>query len=96
VHVSDALLDYVQALVGHTRRSAEYVAGLSPRAALALTQAARAWALLDARKHVVPEDVQAVLPGVVGHRLNLTGATRETAATSADIAARLIHSVAIP
>ncbi|MEQ1776700.1 MAG: MoxR family ATPase [Burkholderiales bacterium] len=96
VHVSDALLDYVQALVGHTRRSADYVAGLSPRAALALTQAARAWALLDARKHVVPEDVQAVLPGVVGHRLNLTGATREAAATSADVAARLIQSVAIP
>ena len=96
VHVSDALLDYVQALVGHTRRSADYVSGLSPRAALALTQAARAWALLDARKHAVPEDVQAVLPGVVGHRLSPTSATRETSATSADVAARLIQSVAIP
>jgi MoxR-like ATPase len=96
VHASDALLDYVQALVGHTRRSADFVSGLSPRAALALAQAARAWALLDARKHVVPEDVQAVLPGVVGHRLSPTGTARETAATSADIAARLIQSVAIP
>jgi len=96
VHMSDALLDYVQALVAHTRRSADYVSGLSPRAALALTQAARAWALLDARKHVVPEDVQAVLPGVVSHRLGLTGATRETAAAGADVAARLILSVAIP
>jgi MoxR-like ATPase len=96
VHVSDALLDYVQALVNHTRRSADYVSGLSPRAALALAQAARAWALLDARKHVVPEDVQAVLPGVVGHRLYPTGAARETLSTSADVAARLIQSVAIP
>jgi MoxR-like ATPase len=96
VHVSDALLDYVQALISHTRRSADYVSGLSPRAGLALAQAARAWALLDARKHVVPEDVQAVLPGVVGHRLSATGAAREAASTSADIAARLIKSVAIP
>ncbi len=96
VHVSDALLDYVQALISHTRRSADYVSGLSPRAGLALAQAARAWALLDARKHVVPEDVQAVLPGVVGHRLSPTGVAREAAATSKDIAARLIASVAIP
>ena len=96
VHVSDALLDYVQALISHTRRSADYVSGLSPRAGLALAQAARAWALLDARKHVVPEDVQAVLPGVVGHRLSPTGVAREAAATSTDIAARLIASVAIP
>ncbi len=96
LHISDALLDYVQALVGHTRRSPDYVGGLSPRAALALTQAARAWALLDARKHVVPEDVQAVLPGVVGHRLSPAGAARDTASSSADVAARLIQSVAIP
>jgi MoxR-like ATPase len=96
VHVSDALLDYVQALVGHTRRSADFVSGLSPRAALALAQAARAWALLDARKHVVPEDVQAVLPGVVGHRLSPAGIARDAAANSTDVAARLIQSVAIP
>jgi MoxR-like ATPase len=96
VHVSDALLDYVQALVGHTRRSADYVSGLSPRAALALAQAARAWALLDARRHVVPEDVQAVLPGVVGHRLSPAGVGREAASTSTELAARLIQSVAIP
>ena len=68
----------------------------SPAVLTALAQAARAWALLDARKHVVPEDVQAVLPGVVGHRLSPTGVAREAAATSKDIAARLIASVAIP
>ena len=91
VHVSDALLDYVQSLIQHTRVSADYAAGLSPRAGLALTQAARAWALLDARDHVIPEDVQAVLPGVVGHRLTLAGEVKGMSA-----AARLVQSVAIP
>lgn len=94
IHASDALLDYVQALVNHTRRSAEYVNGLSPRAALALLHAARAWALMNDRGHVVPEDVQAVLPGVVGHRLAPAGDRTRT--EGADVAARLASQVAIP
>src|SRR5512139_1829670 len=69
IHVAPALLDYVQAIVEHTRRSPEYVAGLSPRAALALVHSARAWALLEGRDKVIPEDVQAVLAGVAAHRL---------------------------
>ena len=93
VHTASALLDYVQALVEHTRKSPEFVTGLSPRAALALVHAARAWSLMDGRSHVVPEDVQAVLPGVVGHRLTSTG---EAARSSAATAARLIEQVAIP
>ena len=91
VYTSDALLDYVQALVDHTRNSPGFASGLSPRAALALVHAARAWALLDARKHAVPEDVQAVLPGVVSHRLQLAGDGAGT-----DVAARLLAAVAIP
>jgi MoxR-like ATPase len=94
VHASSALLDYVQALVTHTRRAADYVNGLSPRAALALLHAGRAWALMSGRGHVVPEDVQAVLPGVVGHRLVPTG--QVSRATSNDIAAHLVKQVAIP
>ncbi|HET8744339.1 MAG TPA: MoxR family ATPase, partial [Ramlibacter sp.] len=70
VHVAPALLDYVQAIVEHTRRSPNYLAGLSPRAALALLHCARAWAYIDGRDRVLPEDVQAVLPGVAGHRLH--------------------------
>ena len=93
IHTANALLDYVQALVEHTRKSPEYVTGLSPRAALALVHAARAWSLMDGRSHVVPEDVQAVLPGVVGHRLASTG---ETVRSSAATAVRLIEQVAIP
>jgi MoxR-like ATPase len=69
VHASDALLDYVQAVAAHTRRAAEFHAGLSPRAVIALPRAAQAWALMHAHTGVLPEDVQAVLPAVVGHRL---------------------------
>ncbi len=94
VHTSSALLDYVQALVTHTRRVSDYVKGLAPRAALALLHAARAWALMSGRGHVVPEDVQAILPGVVGHRLVATGQVSRT--TSADIAAHLVKQVPIP
>jgi MoxR-like ATPase len=94
VYTSGALLDYVQALVNHTRRAPHYVNGLSPRAALALLHAARAWALMDGRSHVVPEDVQAVLPGVVGHRLAMTGEAGRI--NGADVAEQLIKQVAIP
>ena len=69
VHASPALLDYIQALVAATRHAAAFAEGLSPRGALALLQAARAWALLAQRDHVLPEDVQAVWVPVVNHRL---------------------------
>jgi MoxR-like ATPase len=72
IHVSDALLDYLQALLGHTRKSARFVSGLSPRAGLALKQCAQAWALMQGRDYAIPEDVQAVFPGVAGHRLHAT------------------------
>ncbi|MBT8764862.1 AAA family ATPase [Metapseudomonas boanensis] len=69
VMVSDALVDYVLRLVGATRSQPHFALGLSPRASLALLAAARAWALLAGRDYVIPEDVQAVLPAVAGHRL---------------------------
>ena len=69
VHASDALLDYVQAIVRFTRDSSHFEAGLSPRAAIALLRAAQAWAMIHGHEGVLPEDVQAILPGVVGHRL---------------------------
>ncbi len=70
VHVAPALIDYVQALVDGTRQDPAFVHGLSPRAALALLAAARAWAFIDGRDLVLPEDVQAVLPSVAAHRLS--------------------------
>ncbi|MFT5209218.1 MAG: MoxR-like ATPase [Flavobacterium sp.] len=72
VKVSASLLDYVQRLVAYTRSAPEFAYGLSPRGALALLKCAKSWALIEGRSHVVPEDVQAILPGVVEHRLRET------------------------
>ncbi len=69
VRASDALVDYVLRLVDATRTQPAFALGLSPRGSLALLAAARAWALLAGRDYVIPEDVQAVLPAVAGHRL---------------------------
>jgi MoxR-like ATPase len=71
VHAAEALLEYVQALLHASRAGDLFVAGLSPRAGIALLNAARAHALLDGRDHVRPEDVQAVLSPVVSHRLEV-------------------------
>jgi len=90
IHVSPALLDYVQAILRHTRESAHYTHGLSPRAGLALLSAARAWALIDGRDAVIPEDVQTILPGVVSHRLHSLVEHQHT------LAQELIAAVAIP
>ena len=69
VHMSDALLDYLQDLIAFTRSTPEFGPGLSPRAGLALLRCSQAWAFMEDRRHVLPEDVQMVLPGVVNHRL---------------------------
>ena len=69
IKVSEPLIDYVQRLVWFSRQGHEFAFGLSPRGALALVAGAKAWALINDRTHVVPEDVQAILPGVVEHRL---------------------------
>ncbi len=69
IHVSDALVDYVQALLTRSRQHAGVRVGLSPRAGLALLRAAKAHALLLGRGHVVPEDVQTLFVAVAGHRL---------------------------
>jgi MoxR-like ATPase len=92
LHVAAPLFDYVQALVAHTRTAPEWKTGLSPRAGLGLIAAARAWALLDGRDHVLPEDVQAVLPAVAVHRLPTAGDQRN----ANEIAHALIEAVPLP
>ncbi|EAR22522.1 AAA family ATPase [Nitrococcus mobilis] len=69
VHASDNLLDYLQRLVAYSRQAPEFAVGLSPRGALALLDCARTWAVMGSRGHVVPEDLQMVLPAVAAHRL---------------------------
>jgi MoxR-like ATPase len=94
VHTAPALLDYLQALVAYTRRSADFVTGLSPRAGLYLLNAARAWAFMDGRREVIPEDLQAVLPSVVGHRLHPVNGYASL--SGMDLSQRLLEEVAIP
>ncbi len=92
VHVADALLDYVQALLDASRRSPQFTHGLSPRAGLALLRSAKAWALMVGRNHAMPEDVQTVMPHVVEHRLQAVvepGRDNKTLMT-------LLQDVAIP
>ncbi|WP_221794811.1 AAA family ATPase [Oceanobacter mangrovi] len=90
IHASASVLDYLQRIIQFTRYEAGYLYGLSPRGALALLQAAKAWALVHEREHLIPEDIQAVLPSVVDHRL----------ADAADggahsVSARILNSVAV-
>jgi MoxR-like ATPase len=95
VYVSAALLDYVQALIGHTRASGKYAEGLSPRGGLALLAAARAWAWLDGREHVIPEDVQNIMPSVAGHRLHATSRESGRALHGRELVAQLIAAVPV-
>ena len=96
VHAASALIDYVQAIVERTRHDAEFEAGLSPRAALGLLSAARAWAFIERRDHVLPEDVQAVLPAVASHRLRLAQLGVAGRHDMRVAVRQLIEAVAIP
>ena len=94
VHASDALLDYVQAIARHTRQSGDFEAGLSPRAVIALLRAAQAWALMHGHPGVLPEDVQAVLAAVVGHRLAPRDESRFRGA--AEVGRHVLEAVPVP
>lgn len=91
ITTSPALIDYLLALIECTRLHPGLKHGLSPRAGLALRRAAQAWALLEGRSGVIPEDVQAVFPSVVGHRL--IASERERSAPTAE---QLLETVTIP
>ena len=93
IYVSPALLDYIQAIISFTRLSPDYLHGMSPRAGLALLSSSRAWALMDKRNQVLPEDIQAVLSSVVGHRLCSSG---NHTYSSAELVENIIKEVAIP
>ncbi len=69
VHISSALLDYVQDILQFSRYSEHFLTGLSPRAGLALLRAAQAWAFIHNREMVIPDDVKAVLSSIILHRL---------------------------
>lgn len=81
VHATDALLNYVQDIMAATRSGKWFVQGLSPRAGIALLRVAKAQALLSGRDYVAPDDVQAILPQTIAHRLTpVSGAGRNSMA----------------
>ncbi len=92
IHVSGALVEYILALLRHSRENRHYGDGLSPRAGIALKRSAQAWALLDGRDGVLPEDVQAVLVPVCAHRLH----PPDTGSDTRELARQLLADVPIP
>ena len=96
IHASPALIDYLLALLHASRQHSQLREGLSPRAGLALKHSAQAWALLDNRDHVIPEDVQAVFGAVTAHRLQPLHDAAGHADAGAHLAERLQGSVAVP
>lgn len=91
VTASEALLDYVQRLIAFTRGHEEFHFGLSPRGSLAIMRAAKTWALMCGRSHVIPEDVQIVVPAVVEHRLRAS--SDDDGHTGASLVQRLLNEV---
>ena len=91
VHTSPALLDYLQDLLDASRR--RHRTGLSPRAGLALLRASQAWALMQGRQMVLPEDIQAVGASVMAHRL---GQDLESTESGRTLAQSLLREVAVP
>ena len=92
VHCSDSLVAYVQRLVEHSRSSSDFFYGLSPRGALALMRCAKTWAMMSGRGHVVPEDVQTVVPAVVEHRLDNS---LDTHSGSQGLSKKLLEEVSV-
>ena len=92
VSISDPLVNYVHALLDYSRNSPFFSQGLSPRAGISLMRAAKAWAFIDNRDDVYPEDIQAVLSAVTEHRLQLQSEHSATQLASN----LLLEEVAIP
>ncbi len=93
IHVSEALLDYVQALLAETRNSRWFETGLSPRAGIAMLQCSKAFAFLEGRDFAIPEDVKAIFPGLARHRMSVPHGME---ASVKDQISGLLNQVAIP
>jgi MoxR-like ATPase len=92
LHVSEPILDYIQALVAATRSHAALQAGLSPRAALALIQTARAWSFVNGHEFCTPESVKAIFPALAAHRLQ---PLPEAGMSSEDIVAEILETTRV-
>ena len=94
VHEAAPDIDYCHALLAYTRGSGRFRHGLSPRAGLALVRAGKAWALMEGRDYLLPEDVRHVLPAVVSHRL--VGGDDNHPGGHAEVADHLLAAVPVP
>ena len=96
VHIDDSIYEYVTTLAEATRSHEMVLQGLSPRGALAICRMVKAYAYVYGRDYVIPEDIAAVFPDVVGHRLILQPKARLTDTTAADINADILKEVPMP
>ncbi len=96
VHASDEVCTYIVQLVTATRGSAEVTLGSSPRGGLATLALCRAWALLDGRGYVTPDDVKALVPYTLAHRIHLTPEARSQGVTEHDVVSSVLARVAVP
>ncbi len=90
IHASDALLSYILRIAEATRSEARFTTGISPRGSVALLKSAKAYAFIAGRDYIVPEDVKAVLPSVVEHRLRQIG---QQASSSRDLVHWLLENI---
>ena len=96
VSVTEKILNYIVRIVAETRKNKNLTLGASPRASIALARCARAWALLEGRDFVTPQDVQAVAPSVLTHRLVLSLDAGMRSLTAAEVLQECISRVAAP
>ena len=96
VHASPAIRQYIVDLVNRSRSTSALRLGASPRAGLHLLRSARAHASLEGRDHVIPDDVQALAPSVLAHRLMPSSETQLARRTTVDVVGDLLHQVPVP
>lgn len=96
VVIDESLLLYITQIVQQTRSSRAVYLGASPRASVAMLQASKAYALLQGRDFVTPEDIKAVTPSILQHRLVLTAEAEMEGYTAYKVAMKLIDKVEVP
>lgn len=96
VHVSDAVIEYIVGVVRRTREHPDLFLGASPRATMALTTAAKAYAMVEARDYVVPDDIKYLAPFVLGHRMILNAEARMAGASMTTVLQSVFQQVRVP
>lgn len=96
IHVSEAVAEYIVDICQKTRNHPKVLMGVSPRGAIALMKTSQAKALLEGRTFVLPDDVQAMAPHVLGHRLILENSHLMLGMTLSDVVSGIVSEVVVP